>query len=320
MTISVITPIYKAESYIERCVRSLMEQTLKDGIEFIFIDDCSPDNSMTILNRTICDYPERRSQIHIIHHTTNLGVTQSRRDGLAAATNEYIGWCDADDWVESNMFECLLDSTNNGTSDIVVCNYEEDLPNGKNIIIKHGKHNSPKECIRSCYKTRFPGSLFNQIFRRRIITKAFKEIIPTNYSEDTFAIWHVYYWSESISFVDAPLYHYNKTNINSLVHNVKFTNQSWMEQEKNLQKVTELYYSNNGKKSFHIAINFFKFYRKYFFISAFESSKEFFFTFRDSSWDILEFPNMSFMNKIKTFLVNNIYFIFFLLYRKAFIK
>ena len=80
--ISVIVPIYKAELFIERCVRSLMEQTMKNDIEFVFVNDCTPDNSMQILERVINDYPERSSQIFIWNIPENLGVTNSRIKGV----------------------------------------------------------------------------------------------------------------------------------------------------------------------------------------------------------------------------------------------
>ena len=65
--VSVIVPIYNVEQYIEKCVRSLMEQTLVN-IEFIFVNDCTPDDSMTVLRRVLKDYPARESQVTILEH------------------------------------------------------------------------------------------------------------------------------------------------------------------------------------------------------------------------------------------------------------
>ena len=65
--VSVIIPVYRVEAYIERCARSLMEQTLEE-VEFIFVDDCSPDGSMGVLERVLKDYPERQGQDQILHH------------------------------------------------------------------------------------------------------------------------------------------------------------------------------------------------------------------------------------------------------------
>lgn len=68
--ISVIVPVYGVEPYIERCVRSLMEQTLRD-IEFIFVDDCSKDASIEIAKRIVDSYPERSGQVKWLQHEVN---------------------------------------------------------------------------------------------------------------------------------------------------------------------------------------------------------------------------------------------------------
>ena len=75
--VSVIIAVYGAEKYIEKCARSLFEQTLND-IEYIFVDDCTPDKSMDILISVLSDYPNRNNQINIIHNLTNLGLGSTR--------------------------------------------------------------------------------------------------------------------------------------------------------------------------------------------------------------------------------------------------
>ena len=85
--VSVIVPVYGVEKYIERCARSLFEQTL-DDIEYIFVDDCSPDRSIEILNQVIGEYPGRKDQVQIIHHASNQGLALARQTGLKAATGE----------------------------------------------------------------------------------------------------------------------------------------------------------------------------------------------------------------------------------------
>ena len=91
--VSEIVLVYKVEQYIERCVRSLMEQTF-DDIEFIFVNDCTPDKSMDILRRVIEDYPARIPQIRIIENEVNRGAAASRNIGLDAATGDYIIFTD----------------------------------------------------------------------------------------------------------------------------------------------------------------------------------------------------------------------------------
>ena len=73
--VSVIIAVYGAEKYIERCARSLFEQTF-DDIEYIFVDDCSPDKSIEILNAVIDDYPNRKNQVRIIRNHSNIGLEE----------------------------------------------------------------------------------------------------------------------------------------------------------------------------------------------------------------------------------------------------
>lgn len=116
--LSVIIPIYRVESYIERCTRSLMEQTLAD-VEYIFVDDCSPDRSVEVLQRVMAEYPEREKQVQIIRHEQNRGLPAARNTGLAHATGEYIFHCDSDDYLESDALERLYNRAVECDADIV---------------------------------------------------------------------------------------------------------------------------------------------------------------------------------------------------------
>ena len=102
--VSVIIPVYNVEKYIEKCARSLFEQTL-DDIEYIFIDDCSPDNSMLVLSKVLKSYPKREAQVRIIRNPENKGVAYSRTIGMKAATGEYMIHCDPDDWVDKELYQ-----------------------------------------------------------------------------------------------------------------------------------------------------------------------------------------------------------------------
>lgn len=97
--ISIIVPIYKVEKYIKQCVDSIIAQTYKD-IEIILVDDGSPDNCPHI-----CDnYAKADSRIKVVHKK-NGGLMSARQAGLRAATGDYIGFVDGDDWIEPDMYE-----------------------------------------------------------------------------------------------------------------------------------------------------------------------------------------------------------------------
>lgn len=116
--VSVLIPVYNAEAYIESCVRSLFEQSLED-IEYIFVNDCTSDKSLDILNEIMDEYPARKEQVKVISHSCNKGVASTRNTGLLYAQGEYIGWVDSDDWVEKNMFEILYLMAKQADADIV---------------------------------------------------------------------------------------------------------------------------------------------------------------------------------------------------------
>ena len=85
LSISVIIPIYGVEHFIGRCAESLMCQTLREGVEFIFVDDATPDGSIQVLQEVLDRYPERQGQVSILHHDVNQGLPAARNTGLAIA-------------------------------------------------------------------------------------------------------------------------------------------------------------------------------------------------------------------------------------------
>ena len=113
--VSVIVPIYNAQKYLEQCLDSIVNQTLKD-IEIILIDDGSTDGSAQICKKYLND--ERVSY----YHKENEGLAAARDDGMLRATGEYIGFVDSDDWLELNMYEKMYEAAKSNNSDVVFCN------------------------------------------------------------------------------------------------------------------------------------------------------------------------------------------------------
>ena len=134
--VSVCIPVYGVEKYIERCARSLFEQTMKDGIEFIFVNDCTKDKSIEILEQVLGEYPERKEQVKIIHHEKNKGLVAARKTGLAHATGDYIIHCDSDDWVDLNLYETMYNKAVEVNADVVCCPFLQFFSAEKTKVIK----------------------------------------------------------------------------------------------------------------------------------------------------------------------------------------
>ncbi len=101
--ISILVPIYGVEKYIERCSRSLFGQTYFN-IEYIFVDDCTKDNSIGILKKVLMDYPLRAKKVKIVSHSTNRGLSAARNTALTHAEGAYIMHVDSDDYLS----ECAV--------------------------------------------------------------------------------------------------------------------------------------------------------------------------------------------------------------------
>ena len=122
--LSVIVPVYKVEAYIIKCVESIINQTYKN-LEIILVDDGSPDNC-----GKICDeYADLDSRIKVIHKK-NGGLSDARNHGIKIATGDYITFVDSDDYIESDMYQVLMELSQQNDADISACNmayvYEKD--------------------------------------------------------------------------------------------------------------------------------------------------------------------------------------------------
>jgi len=123
--ISVIIPIYNTEPYLVKCLDSVCNQTYKN-LEIIGVDDGSIDNCGRMLN----EYAEKDNRIVAIHKQ-NGGSASARNAGIDIATGEYLAFVDSDDWIESNMYEVLLNALEKYNSDIASCFVYRDYQDGR---------------------------------------------------------------------------------------------------------------------------------------------------------------------------------------------
>ena len=145
--ISVIVPIYNVSAFIGRCVESLMMQTL-DDVEFIFVDDATPDNSMMALKEILACHPEREGRVKILHHEQNQGLPAARNTGMHEATGEYIFHCDSDDYVEPDMLARLYETAKEKQADFVWCDWYLTLANSERYM-KQPEYATAEEALRS---------------------------------------------------------------------------------------------------------------------------------------------------------------------------
>lgn len=285
--VSVIIPVFRVEAYIERCVRSLMEQTLKE-IEFIFVDDCSPDSSMEILESVLLDYPQRKSSVKIFHNVVNKGLSVSRRIGIDNAEGTYIATCDSDDWVEPTMYETLYNHIIKESADIAVCDYyQESL--GCQREWKFDYAVNTHCCLREMHDNhRFSWCVWNHLIRREIFVKAIHMVSPTTYAEDIYSMIYAYWYAKTVSHVAKPLYHYNQCNTQSVMSLKSWTESTWIQQQQNIEDIVRML-NPEANTEYRLACQWLKFKVKEKLRSAFPSLRAYYKAYKECHRDILSY-------------------------------
>ena len=214
--ISVCIPIYNVEKYIERCLRSVFEQTIADKAEFILVDDCSQDQSMSIAEKVIDEYPNLRNQIRIFRHEINKGLASARNTALMNSFGKYLIHVDSDDWCNSDYLELLYCAAECEDADIVCCNLIKEYQNYKrrtDIVFP----DNPTECIRKLLSGDLPGWLHIKLISKRIFE--INKIMSTeniDLHEDLILSVKVFSKAKKIINIEKALYHYKQQNTQSL--------------------------------------------------------------------------------------------------------
>ena len=224
--ISVCIPVYGVEKYIERCARSLFEQTMTDGIEFIFVNDCTKDKSIAILERVLEEYPARKSQVKIIHHEQNSGLIAARNTGLAHAQGDYIIHCDSDDWVDLNMYKTMYNKAVETDADVVCCSHIEEYKNKKKTF-------SPVLANTICeYIEKNTGSNFNSLWNKLYKSKIAQDkslCLPKHIymGEDILRNIQMLSRCSKIAFSPEVYYHYERNE--TITKNILVAKKNWQQ-------------------------------------------------------------------------------------------
>lgn len=200
--VSVIVPAYNAGDTLEKCIDSILAQTL-DEIEIIIVNDGSIDGTYEIISEYERKYPDKIVGIH----KENAGVSAARNDGLDAAKGTYIGFVDADDTIEPMMYELLYTKAQNTNAGLVQC-WRKDIYNGRTVIKKPGKKCVGKSIITNpeilSNQTMF---VWDKLFMASII-KEHNVRFKYRYAEDFLFLIQYEMFCQNIGVVRIPLYNY----------------------------------------------------------------------------------------------------------------
>ena len=276
--ISTIICCYNKDKTLQRTIDSLLDQTIFKELELIFVNDCSTDNTNKILNSLIEQHNENNN-IKVINLDSNKGIFVARKIGIQYSVAEYVGFCDADDYVDKGYYEELYNSlfdkltnehdiVNNTDIDIIQTSSVKIVDENNNIITNSDKLTANyKEgiCDLSNHENLLDilfnwGTVWNRLYKRNIISKVLKiQDERINYMEDNIITTVSLLHSHKYKAVETKNYYYYNMD-NSVYHLIKA---GYEEMAENLNKVLTLidnYVKDNNLSEFENVINRYKYY------------------------------------------------------------
>lgn len=218
---SVIIPVYMAQQYLPQCLDSILAQAVTD-YEVILVDDCSKDDS-----GKICDaYAAKDSRFRVIHKKQNEGLGFARRDGLAAATGEWVLFVDSDDWIASETMSVLSQNIGDDIDILVfgmtLCHENAD---GKTIREEVISPAPAKACTRQEIGNLLPALdsqrsfpyMCNKLYRFQFLTGSGVAFNTIQSMEDFFYNIEVFPKAKGVRVISQPFYRYRKPARETLV-------------------------------------------------------------------------------------------------------
>lgn len=208
--VSVIIPIYKVERYITRCAESLMRQTLPE-VQFVFVDDATPDNSISLLEAVLERYPERRGDVVILRHNANKGLPSARNTGLSVAEGEYIFHCDSDDFVEVDMLAKMYALVEKESADIVWCDWYLSFE-GSERYMRQPDYGNAEDALKAMLSGGMKYNVWNKLVARRLYAENFISF-PDGYGMgEDMTMMLLFMKAGKVAHLPEAMYHYIKTN------------------------------------------------------------------------------------------------------------
>lgn len=218
MKVSVLVPVYGVEKYIGRCAESLFSQTYRD-IEYVFVDDCTPDRSIDILCSVAARYPQRAEQIRIIRNGHNCGIGAVRQKLIDSCTGDCLTFVDSDDYLPPRAVELLCAEMERSGADMVDGGWQRVTPAGVSAVNVpcHERSDGAYLCMLLCQNV-VSNRMWGRLYRRSLFTgNGICLAAGIDYSEDYSVMTRVMFYAGR-SFIDDPVYFYSDENQSSYTH------------------------------------------------------------------------------------------------------
>lgn len=219
--ISVIMPVYNSEKYMKKTITSILDQSLKN-IELILVDDCSTDSSISIAKK----FEKNDARVRVILQEKNSGPGAAKNKGISVAKGTYLTFCDADDWIESDMYKVLFDNIEYYRGDVAICgivqeflDVNEKIIYCKNAFLVNQFINGELEAVKiipELDRAKVFAYAWNKLFKNTIVSQYNIKFSDKKFGEDYDFVIGYFKHVNSIVMCKNTYYHYVKRNRNSL--------------------------------------------------------------------------------------------------------
>ena len=206
--VSIVVPVFGVEKYIERCCISLFSQTY-ENLEIIFVDDKTEDSSIQKLNTVLEKFAHRKSQVSVIHHQENKGLSSARETGIQAATGDFITHVDSDDFIETDFIENCIQEAIEKDLDIVIAGTWHEYTDKKIADLSACQSSDITTYTKNVIAHNTPSCIWGKVFKTSLYKENDIHCIPgISYGEDYAVLPKLVHAAKKIGFVQKPLYHY----------------------------------------------------------------------------------------------------------------
>lgn len=247
LKVSIAVPVYNVEQYVEKCVVSLMEQTYQN-IEYVFYDDCSPDNSLDIIKEVIEKYPNRVSSVKICKHDVNKGIGATRNDLISVCKGDFLFFIDSDDYLEKDAINNLVSAQKIDDADIVTGQFVIN-DNERDERFVNPLFGTKEEMLFSMLSQVWHHELCNRLVRKSLFDNGILIGKGINVCEDWQIVPQLVFYAKKVRTIDKITYHYVE-NPNSITHKKKKweTEKNFYLQEYNSLKSNFDFFKNTSYK------------------------------------------------------------------------
>lgn len=217
--VSILVPVYGVERFISRCACSLFEQTYRN-IEYVFVDDCSPDNSIQVLKNVLLHYPERQQQVKFVRNPVNKGLAATRNKALEYATGKYVLNVDSDDYLEREAVELLCEKAERESADVVVFDSYIDYLYKRIKKREHFAENKV-EYVKLLLQLNVSPSIWSCFLNKKLYFQPnIRAVEGVNQGEDLSVTPRLIHRAHKIVKLDKCLYNYVQYNYGSYTNNM----------------------------------------------------------------------------------------------------